>query len=342
MKYLKLACLVFGLGLLGYILQTADLETVWGHVVQIGWVGMAFVLALQAVAFTTDVTGWNLTFKTLPVNSSWIGRLYLIRMAGEAFNNVTPLGSMGGEPVKAWMLKSHYGVTYPESAVSLVLAKTIIIIALVLFLGIGFALLFPSEELHGSFKIVAAAGLAALSIGIGLFFLVQRFQITSLGGRWLSRTSLGHRIEGVLHLIHEFDERLVQFYTERRLRFGGAFLLAFINWVLGVVEVYVVMGFLGHSISFVDAWIIEALAQLVRSGTFFVPASLGAQEGTFMLVCATMTGNSTLGLALSMVRRFRDIVWILGGLGVWWFHSLRPTLAGEEKEATVNNTPSPR
>ena len=56
--------------------------------------------------------------------------------------------------------------------------------------------------------------------------------------------------------------------------------------------------------SFVDAWIIEAVAQLVRTGTFFIPASIGAQEGAFMLVCAAMTGSPALGVAVAVGFEF--------------------------------------
>ncbi|MGH8581979.1 MAG: hypothetical protein ACREWG_04155, partial [Gammaproteobacteria bacterium] len=67
--------------------------------------------------------------------------------------------------------------------------------------------------------------------------------------------------------------------------------------------------------------IIESLAQLVRAGTPFIPGSLGAQEGTLTLACAAITGNPGVGLALSFVRRARELIWVLAGLGLWWTYS---------------------
>jgi len=95
------------------------------------------------------------------------------------------------------------------------------------------------------------------------------------------------------------------------------------------------MYFLGHPVSFVDAWIIEAVAQLVRTGTFFIPASIGAQEGAFMLVCAAMTGSPVLGVAVAVVRRIREIVWIVWGMGLGLMYTLKPAaghMAAEESK----------
>ena len=42
------------------------------------------------------------------------------------------------------------------------------------------------------------------------------------------------------------------------------------------------MYYLDHPISLLDAWAISALVELVRIATFFIPASIGAQEGAFV------------------------------------------------------------
>ncbi len=81
--------------------------------------------------------------------------------------------------------------------------------------------------------------------------------------------------------------------------------------MLGVAEVYFAMMFLGHPITLAEAWVIEAAAQLVRAGVFFIPAGIGAQEGAFLLVCSAVTGVPVLGIAVALVRRVRELVWIV-------------------------------
>ena len=59
---------------------------------------------------------------------------------------------------------------------------------------------------------------------------------------------------------------------------------------------------------------------MVRSSTFFIPLSIGAQEGAFLIVAGTLTGAPALGLSMGLVRRFRELIWIAFGylVGIWY------------------------
>ncbi len=342
MRYLKLVFLALGLLLLGLVVRDLNADEVLAQIAEVGIAGMTFVVLFYGPVFAADAAGWQLILNSVPLDFRWLARLFNIRLAGEAFNTVTPLGSMGGEPLKALLLKSRYGIGYRESGVSLILAKTIILIALVLFLAIGFLLLLPSGRVSPAYKTIAGIGLVALTFSIAGCFVIQRLRLSSRLGLWLGRVfgaritdRLTGRLRRLLDLIHDIDERLVHFYTAHRARSAAAFMLALLNWLGGVVEVYVVMWLLGYPVTFAEAWIIEALVQLVRAGTFFIPASIGAQEGTLVLICSAMTGNPAVGLALSVIRRVREVIWIAAGIGVWWFYSLDRKGAEEAEREVV-------
>ena len=76
-----------------------------------------------------------------------------------------------------------------------------------------------------------------------------------------------------------------------------------------------------------------ALTQLVRAGTFFIPASIGAQEGAFVVVFDALTGQAGLGLAAALVRRGRELIWIGLGLVVGWLYSAAPAPGADEGQA---------
>ena len=325
MRALKILYLLLGVGLLAVVIAEIDLAVVSANVTRVG-IGFAAILAIYLVAFVLDSVSWQITISSVPLNARWAYRVWKLRMVGEAFNTVMPGAGMGGEPVKAALLKKHHGVGYRKAAASLILAKTINMIALVAFLIVGFVLMIAGAGLPATFEAVAAAGLAILGVAVLLFFVIQRFGITGLTGTWLSRWRFGRRIDDVLHHIHDMDERLIGFYTKARGRFAAALALAFVNWLLGVVEIYVALVFLGHPVSWADAWIIESSAQLVRTGAFFIPAAIGAQEGAFLLVCGAITGSPSLGFSASVVRRLREIVWIVWGFALGSLMSLKPGL----------------
>src|SRR5260370_6110917 len=79
--------------------------------------------------------GWRFAFAR---DAATFRRLFGARLAGEALNLVAAGGSVGGEAVKAWLIRRD--VAYAESVPSVVIAKTTITIAQALFLLIGVAL----------------------------------------------------------------------------------------------------------------------------------------------------------------------------------------------------------
>ena len=328
MRILKALYVLIGVVLLVLVLSEIDLAEVWRRASGIGW-GMAVVLALYLAAFVIDTFTWQMALVSIPLNASWLYRFWKVRMVGEVFNSVMPAAGMGGEPVKAVLLKRYYGVDYGQGAVSLILSKTINMIALVVFLAIGFAIMLGSVALSANHKLIAGLGLVAFVVATSLLFAVQRLRATSFAGTWISRWRFARRVEAGLHHIRDMDERLVGFYTRHRGRFAGAVALAFINWLMGIGEIYYTMIFLGHPLTLAEAWIIESVAQLVRAGTFFIPASIGAQEGAFLLLYAALTGSPALGIAVALVRRMREILWIGWGVALGSLFTLKPVHSKE-------------
>jgi hypothetical protein len=219
---------------------------------------------------------------------------------------------MGGEPVKALILNRRHALPYAQSVASLVLAKTANVIALLVFLAVGFVLMLGDARIDTQPRVLAGAGFAALALGVAGFFLVQRLGISSRVAARLGTTR--PRLAQVLVGMQEFDRLLLDFYTSAPLRLALVLALAILNWLLGAAAVWATLRFMGRPASFADAWVIEAMAQLVRAGTFFIPASLGAQDGAIMLVMRVMTGDALAGLALALLRRARELIWVLAGL----------------------------
>jgi uncharacterized protein (TIRG00374 family) len=326
MKLFKIIFLLLGLLLLGWVIDSTNLIETWDLVRQIGY-GFILVLAIYLIAFVFDSLAWQLTILSAPLTSRWLYYLFEIKLAGEAFNNILPAASIGGEPIKALLLKNLHNINYNESIASLILVRTINTIALILFLTVGFILILESDILEIKYYSIAGTGLATLISLIFLFFTIQRFKLTSVISKALSRQRGFGWLSNFLHHINSVDEKLVIFYTAQHGRAAISFALAFCNWVLGVGEIMITMHFLGHPVTLTDAWIIEAIAQLVRAATFFIPASIGAQEGAFLVIGSAVTGSPTLGLSMAIIRRAREIIWISWGVIAFYKH--KPNIANE-------------
>lgn len=313
MRLLRWVFLLAGLVLLAIIAAETDLAGAFDLVGSMGS-GLALVFAIFVLGFAGDVATSLLALRAMPLGLAWYGRMWLLRMLGEAFNYTLPAAGMGGEPIKAVLLNRHFAVSYHDGAASLFLTKTVNVMALVAFLAIGFVLIGMSDRMTAEYRLVAGIGLAALGAGIAGFFVVQRFRLTSAAARRVPAwAGGGERLAGIVTMLHEVESRFVEFYAAGGRRLPAALAIAFLVWITGVAEIYVTLSWLGYPVSWQEAWVIEAAAQLVRAGTFFIPASIGAQEGAFVLICSAITGSPTVGVAVALVRRLREILWF--GLG---------------------------
>lgn len=323
-RVLTIALAALGLGVFAFILYHTDLSEVWRHVTRLGWFGLAVVLGASCVWFVVDTINWTLTLRSTRPGALWFSRLWPIHVTGEALNHVTPLASLGGEPMKAMLINQRYGIGYREGTTSLVLLHIINVCAEIPFLLLGIVLALGTGVLPEPVEIIMAAGGVVIVVLVAVLWFVQHYRFVSRLGRRLSRAWFGVAALRVARHVRAIESRLMEFYLGRPRRFFAACGLQFCNWCMGAVEIYLVLHFLGAPIPFVDALVIESVVVLVRTALFFVPSNIGAQEGTFLVVCGAITGSPELGVAVALIRRFRELFWISAGLLIGWGFSLKP------------------
>ncbi len=71
----------------------------------------------------------------------------------------------------------------------------------------------------------------------------------------------------------------------------------------------------------------------MRVGTFFIPASLGATEAAMVLLYEALVGAPSLGFAVALIRRARELLWIAWGLWLGWLEA--PGAATAARASTV-------
>jgi glycosyltransferase 2 family protein len=339
MRYATILLLIAGTALLVFTMARADLGQAWSRLHDVGWSGVA---VLAGLLFAASLAQSGILIQTVPtagMTPRWTHALWKVWMVGEAFNTVIPLGSFGGEPVKAALLKKHYGIGLREGTAALVLAQTIGIMALVAFLVAGFVLMLRSPVIPSAYRVTAGSALAGFAGCALLLFLTQRHGMLSRVGRRLAGTRLGGRAQTVVGLVHDVEHRLIAFYTRQRPRFALAVGLGFSYWLFGMLRTYATMAWLGRPITWTDAWIIEAGLLLVRSVLFLVPGNVGTQEAALVMSCGAITGSSTLGLAMAIIRRALELAWVGVGLLVGWTFSWAPAAVGDPAQPRTSGLP---
>ncbi len=323
-RSIKLIFLLLGLSLLGWAVSTVDLTVVGKLLLQLG-TGFLLILAIYSVVTWLDTIAWKKNFNPEEETRFNLWQLWTIRQVGEAYNTITPLGTLGGEPVKSQLLKERHGLSLKRGMASQVVARTTFLLGLILFFIPGTFLIVQSNIVSDNFKSASLIGMAIFSTVILLFLLFQVTGALSVITGWISRLPLGNKIGVLMNKLEVVDRSISSYYEQHTKRVIQSVLYAFAGWVIGLGELYVTLYFLGFQPDLIDLWVIEALAQLVRAGSFFIPLSLGAQEGGLILIFTAMGMPADLGLTVSFVRRIKELLWVGLGLGIGSALAFYPT-----------------
>jgi uncharacterized protein (TIRG00374 family) len=301
--------------MLGLVVADNDPAAIAASIARLGW-RLAILLCFPITLVTLfDTLGWRFAFSRDRVG---MATLVPARLAGEAFNLVTPTAAVGGEAVKTWLLRGR--VPTDEAVSSVIVAKTTITLGQGLLLLLGVVLAWTS--LPADSRIVRAMEWLVLLevLALGGFIVFQIRGLAASSGRLLARIGI-RRFEGHATL-GRIDAGLAAFYRERPGRLALSIGFHFVAWLLGAVEAWLILWFLGTPVSLVTAIVIEAFGTGIRFATFLVPGSVGVLEGGYAATFAALGLGSTAGVSFSLVRRIREAVW--AALGLLAFVLMRP------------------
>ncbi len=309
----KFLFLTLGIGLLTWAVLTVDIKSVGVLLGQLGW-GLFCILGIYSIVTWVDTISWKYAFKPEEAETLPIWNLWKIRQIGEAFNIITPFGTMGGEPVKAQLIKDQYGLTFKQGIASQVVARTTFLGALITFMIPGIVILILSDTATNQFKIISATMLVVFTVCIFLFFLFQTRGSLGRVTAWLVRPIPSLKDSDFLSQMKDLDALMSSYYRDHGDRLGQSVMFALVGWIIGLAELYATLYFLGAEVQFLDLWIMEAVSQLIRVCSFFIPLGIGAQEGGLVLIFSSIGFTADLGLAVSFVRRIKELLWV--GLGL--------------------------
>ncbi|HJW68542.1 MAG TPA: flippase-like domain-containing protein [Candidatus Binatia bacterium] len=314
-RIVPLLALAAGLSLLGWLLHHTGFEPVWQRLRVLGWAAPLVFVPYLLIAII-DARGWRLALPAAARARIPLPGLMLTRMAGEAVNSLTPVAALG-EPVKVYLLRP-WQVTGSEALASVVISKTALIASQSLFTALGIAAL------------LARIGRPQLALG-WLVVLVVICALFTTGLVWVQHRSPGAALWRLLRRvvprarlvdrletsIAAFDHRLRDFYRGEPRAFLRASTWHFTGWLLGVVEVVVMVTLMGRSVTWLDAFVIETLAQPIRATSILVPAGIGTQELGGVWLCTFLGMAEADAVTLWLLKRAREVVF--DGVGVAYF-----------------------
>ncbi len=312
--------LTIGVGLLAVMLATHGVGAVREILAQVGWQALIVIAAHLPVTFLATVS-WQVLLP--PDRRPPLSFLFRARFIKEAVNALLPVAQVGGDVVRA-KLSARNGLTLAEATASCIVDVLAGTVGLVMF--VLASLIVAMVTLHD--PRLAQAGLAL--VGIVAAIAASAYVAHRAGvGRRLGQFS--QRWTAVAGQVGALGEAFRGIGRQRRNLFASwAWHMA--AWIAGAFETYVSMWALGLNPTLLQALIVEGLAQTAKVVGFAIPGALGVQEGGYLLLGGAMGLQPDQALALSLLRRLRELT--LGGVGlVLWRMTRAPAITPEAAAA---------
>lgn len=277
------------------------------HLAPLGW---SFVLVFPSylLVFALDAAGWRFAFdRPIPVG---LPSLTALQIAGKAANLLTPLAPIGGEPLKAYLLRLR-GIPFGEGLASVVISKTLTMVAHGLFVVIVTVVAVIHLGLPVPFLRAVLGAVAIGALLVGAFVLAQVHGLFGRAVGLLGRVGLG--LPAIEEDARQLDRRILGYYRREPRRLLTALSFHLSSWFAEGIEVYVLLWLLGLRPSPEVALAVTAFSSVVRAASFPVPASLGIQEGGNVVVFMSFGLPPDVAMAFSLLRRLREAVWAGAG-----------------------------
>ena len=231
----------------------------------------------------------------------------------ESINSLLPVAQVGGEFIGARLL-TFWGVPGGSAGASVVVDLFVQTATQFVFTLVGLACLIQAG---GDTDIVrgVAIGLAILGPALIGFFIAQRFGGFRLLDKALATFTRDPQWGG-LGTATSLHDRLQVIYGRKRHLFA-AFAIHLVIWFVGVMEIWTALHYMGHTVNYRTALVIESLGQAVRGAAFVVPGAIGVQEGGFIALCAVFGIPAPTAIALSLIKRLPEITLGIPGLFIW-------------------------
>lgn len=308
MKSVALLGLVVGLAIGMALVSYFGFAAVGNALLAIGGLGFLLILVLHIVIIALLGLCWQLLAPPdCPARPFLWGRL--VRDSG---SEVLPLSQLGGivMGMRAAML---FGLTGALAIGSMIVDATLELLAQIAYAAIGLAILL---WLHAGLDMalwIAVGLLGAVAVSLVFIFLQRRgFGFIERGLARLTRR-LGFAAMVETRSIHA---EILGIYRRPRA-LALAFLLHLAVWILSGIEAWLALRLMGASIGLASVLAIESLLYAIRSAAFAVPNAVGVQEATLVMLGAALGLPPETALALSLLKRARDIVIGVPALACW-------------------------
>ncbi|HEY0747844.1 MAG TPA: lysylphosphatidylglycerol synthase domain-containing protein [Steroidobacteraceae bacterium] len=321
MKLRLLIIAALGVALAFYLVFFIGVGAVMSAAIAVGWGGFAVLCAYGLALFAVLGLAWYLLLPDLNAEKLWV--FIRARMVRDAATEVLPFAQLGGIVfgARAAILQ---GIAPALAFASTIVDVTTELLAQIAFVALGLVILSvqaPHSALAGSLTSVLTIALGLTAIGCGLFFALQRY------GLWMTGKLAARLLRGAgaatAAVAAHFD---AMYRAPARVALSSA--VHFVAWIASAIGSWMAFRMIGTRVELTSVLAIESLVCAARSAAVFVPNALGVQEAAYAVLAPLFGVGAEFGLAVSLLKRARDIALGVPILLIWQAAESQRALAG--------------
>ncbi len=313
---LRFFAALLGLGLLGYLVFRSGPGAVWKQLQMVGW-GFALVILLGGLAQLAKTCAWRQAFTCDISGLSWF-RSFVAQLISDGIGQFGVAGKVVGEGTRISLLGRAVPVSNALSAGAIDGGLHIFTAVLVTVSGISATLLLA--PLSGPWRMYAMLLVAVLisAVILAAVSVRNRWQLVGHATRAIGRLPrLSTFVSGKQPIIDSAENNLLSFRDEAPAAFWATLIFNLLWHMLAVLEVYIILRFMGAKVAVGGAFIVEALTKVINLVGALNPGNFGTYEGGSMLIAKIFGVTGTAGLTLALCRRARTVFWAgVGGIGM--------------------------
>jgi uncharacterized protein (TIRG00374 family) len=301
---------IIGLGLIAKIFSEIPVRDILDLVTHSKpWALAAFIIISVSMMIIHSYR-WKIIIKAQTKKNISLYKLFQYYTVGFGISFITPAAKVGGEPVRAAMLKKH-NITFRKAINTVGLDKIIDMSVMGLLFSIAIAIVLFTltlpQTLFYSFMIL---GVIFITLVGYIYYHLFTQQEVFLKLFKLFRLHKIKKLKKIEEQLMDFEETIIQFHKTKKRAFYRSILLSTINWILMFIEYISVLALFG--ITNVGLSGIFLIITFMGAAYLFpVPLALGFLEAGQLAIFKTLNLPLAAAVGLSMIIRFRDLLWTM-------------------------------
>jgi putative membrane protein len=309
MKLRLVVIAALGAALALYLIAFVGIGAVFSAAVAAGWGGFAIICLYTLALFLVLGMAWR---ALLPDSGHSIWVFVWGRMVRDAATEVLPFSSLGGIVIGA-RAAIIQGVAPAVAFASTVVDVTAEMMAQIVFVALGLGILSvdaPRTSFAASVSSALAMGLGVAVLACAVFLALQRHSLW-LTGKLATRVLRGAgaasaAVAATFNDIHRSPARI-----------GLSAALHLAGWIASAAGTWIAFRLIGVRVSLLPVVALESLVGAARSAAVFITKALGIQEAAYAVLAPLFGVGAEFGLAVSLLKRARDIALGVPILLIW-------------------------